>query len=179
MTAYLNDELVNLRGMRREDLELYRGWIDNSEVTQFMEMGWKPFSDADLEATYQEATQASDTVCMVIEDRASGNAVGTCGLYLINWPGRRTQYRILIGEPEFFNKGLGTAAAKLIVKYGFERLNMETIYLGVNEENIAAIRSYEKAGFVREGLLRNFVYNNGKYYNSVSMSIIRDDYFSS
>jgi [ribosomal protein S5]-alanine N-acetyltransferase len=179
MTTYMTNELVNLRGMRREDLEAYRSWVDNADVTRYMEMGWKPFSDADLEKTFEEATQAHDTVCMVIEEKSSGRAVGTTGLYLINWPGRRTQFRILIGEPSVFNKGLGTTATKLIVQYGFERLNMEMIYLGVNEENAGAVRAYEKAGFVRAGVQRNFVYNNGRYYNSVMMDIVREDYFSS
>jgi len=179
MPAYLSDDLVNLRGMLREDLPLYRTWIDNPQVTYYMEMGWKPFSDHDLENTYAEATQSHTDVVMVIENKASGQAIGTTGLYLINWPGRRAQFRIMIGDPGSFGKGLGTAATRLIVGYGFERLNLETIYLGANEENPGAIRAYEKAGFSHDGVQPNFIYNNGRYYNAVMMSIVRADYFAS
>lgn len=175
--GFLSDGKVLLRGMRRDDLEVYRRWLDNPEVTRFMEMGWKPTSEAALEATYREATEAFDAVVFVIEDRAGARPVGTTGLYLINWPGRRAQFRILIGEPDAFDKGYGTAATRLVVSYAFERLNMETVYLGVNEENVRAVKAYEKAGFVREGVQRHFIYNNGRYYNAVMMSVIRGDYF--
>ena len=179
MTAFLADQNVSLRGMRRADLDLYRNWIDNADVTRFMEMGWRPCSDADLEKTYLEATQAPDTVCMVIEEGSSGAAIGTCGLYLINWPGRRAQFRILIGDPRLFGKGYGTSATRLIVRYGFERLNLETIYLGVNDENRGAVRAYEKAGFQIDGVQPHFVFNNGRYYDSVMMSITCDRYLAS
>lgn len=178
MTAFLSDDLVNLRGLRREDLICYRDWIDDPSVTLFMEMGWKPLGDADLERTYIEATQAADTVCMVIEERATGSAIGTCGLYLINWPGRRAQFRILIGKPSLFGKGYGTAATKLIVRYGFDRLNLETIYLGANADNKGALRAYEKAGFKVDGVQPHFVFNNGRYYDSVMMSITRGRYLA-
>lgn len=173
---FLSDNKVVLRGFRRDDLEDYRRWIDNPAVTHYMEMGWKPYADFDLDKTWVEATQSPDTVCMVIVDKETGRAVGTTGLYLINWPCRRAQFRILIGEPDVFDKGIGTSATRLIVRYGFERLNLETIYLGANEENKRAIRAYEKAGFIHDGVHRNFIYNNGRYYNAVMMSILRSDY---
>lgn len=179
MAAFLSDDRVTLRGMLRSDLELYRTWVDNPEVTHYMEMGWRPCSDHDLEKTYVEATQSPTDVVMVIEENATGKAIGTTGLYLINWPGRRTQFRILIGEPSCFGKGYGTSATRLIVKYGFERLNMETIYLGANQDNIGATRAYEKAGFTHDGVQPNFIYNNGRYYNAVMMSIVRSQYFAS
>ena len=173
---FLTDGKVILRGFRREDLIPYRHWWDNRQVTEFMEMGWKPADDAVLEATYNEVTQTNNNIVMVIVDPETEKPIGTTGLYLINWPGRRAQFRILIGEPDYLGRGFGTAATRLIVKYGFERVNLETIYLGANEENVRAIRSYEKAGFIHEGVQRNFVYNNGRYYNSVMMSILRGDY---
>ena len=178
MADYLSNDLVSLRGMLRSDLELYRGWINNPDVTHYMEMGWRPYTDYDLEKTFIEATQSHTDVVMVVEDRATGKAVGTTGLYLINWPGRRAQFRIMLGDPGCFGKGIGTAATRLIVKHGFERMNMECIYLGANEENAGAIRAYEKAGFVHNGVQPNFIYNNGRYYNAVMMSIIRADYFA-
>jgi len=173
---FLTDGKVVLRSFQREDLSTYRRWWDNPKVTEFMEMGWKPADDTILEATYNEATQTNNNIVMVIVDPETEKPIGTTGLYLINWPGRRAQFRILIGEHDYFGRGFGTAAARLIVKYGFERINLETIYLGANEENVRAIRSYEKAGFIHEGVQRNFVYNNGRYYNSVMMSILRGDY---
>ena len=174
---YKTGELVGLRGFVRDDLKVYKNWLDNSGVTHYMEMGSRPTTEYILEQTYKEATESNENIVMTIVDKESNKAIGTTGLYIINWPGRRAQFRIMIGEPDYFNKGYGTEATKLVVDYGFNRLNMETIYLGANEDNKAAIKSYEKSGFVHEGIQRNFIYNNGKYYNAVMMSIIRSDFY--
>ena len=177
-TGFLSNDTVVLRGLRRSDLEAHRAWLDNPEVTRYLENGWKPASDADLDAIYDQAAQSNDTVLLVIEDAKQNQAVGTVGLYLINWPGRRAQFRILIGEPAAWDRGLGTAATKLIVAHGFERLNLETIYLGVNADNERAVRAYEKAGFSHEGVQRHFVYNGGRYFDVAMMSILRNEYFA-
>ncbi len=175
---FLRGETANLRGLRKEDLEAYRRWLDDPDVTRFMEMGWRPASDDDLEALYREATDGRSAVVFVIEDAATGDAVGTAGLYLIQWPCRRAQYRIHIGEPSAWNKGFCSEVTRLVVAYGFDRLNLETLYLGVNAENPSAIRCYEKTGFSIEGRQRKFIYRNGRYYDVVNMSVLREEFLA-
>jgi RimJ/RimL family protein N-acetyltransferase len=65
----------------------------------------------------------------------------------------------------WWNKGYGTEAVELMVKYGFEMLNMHRIWLRVFERNKRAIRTYEKVGFIHEGQLRESDYKEGKYHN--------------
>ncbi len=176
---FLAGDKVVLRGLRRNDLERYRSWLENPEATHFMESGWRPVSDAEIEEIYKASTEPDDTAVFVIVDKASDTPVGVCGLYLIHWICRRGEFRILIGDDAFRGKGLGSEAARLTVAYGFDKLNLETIYLGVNAENQGAIASYEKAGFVREGIRRRLIYRNGRYYDALMMSILRDEYLAS
>ena len=177
-SCFLEGEKVCLRGMVPADLEHYRRWLDSSVATHFLEMGWRPTSDKELEATFESSTNSSDSVVLMIMDKQRDQPVGTTGLYLIHWVCRRAQFRILIGDSSVWNKGLGTDATKLIIQYGFQRLNLETIYLGVNAENLGALRSYEKAGFVVEGRQRRFIYRNGVYYDVVNMSILREEFLN-
>jgi RimJ/RimL family protein N-acetyltransferase len=160
-------------------MPLYRTWIENPQVTHLMESGWRPLSDAEVESLYRSSTEPNDTLVFVIVERSTGRPVGTCGLYLIQWICRRADFRIIIGEPSAWNKGLGSEAARLVVACGFDRLNLETIYLGVNTENKRAIGSYERAGFVREGVRRKLIYRNGRYYDALMMSILREEYEAS
>lgn len=175
-TYFLQGEKTGLRAMVREDLALYKKWLSDKNVTQYLEMGWRPYTDKDLETTYQQATESQNSVIFVVCDVKTNQPIGTAGLYLISWPCRRAQFNILLGEPHFYGQGYGTETANLIVQYAFERLNLNTIYLGVNSENIGAIKSYEKAGFIKDGVHREFVYNNGRYYDSIAMSMLKTDY---
>jgi RimJ/RimL family protein N-acetyltransferase len=65
---------------------------------------------------------------------------------------------------------------ELLVKYGFETLNMHRVWLRVFERNKRAIRSYEKVGFVNEGQMRESDYKDGTYHNILIMSILRQEY---
>ena len=178
MHTYLEGKLVALRGVERADLEQVRRWWDNAEATRYMETGSRPATETALEAFYKLATDASNAVVFVIVDKATQKPVGTSGLYEIFWPGRRAEFRILIGEPSVFDKGYGTEATRLTVEYAFIRLNMEVVHLGVNSDNVRAVRAYEKAGFVREGVRRKFVYARGNYHDATVMSILREDYIA-
>jgi RimJ/RimL family protein N-acetyltransferase len=177
--AFLSGDTIDLRGLRRDDMEICRGWLENPEATQFMESGWRPVSDEEIEVIYQASTEPQDTAVFVIQPKGTETPVGSCGLYLIQWICRRAEFRILIGDDAARGKGHGSEAARLMVDYGFDKLNLETIYLGVNEENGQAIRSYENAGFQREGIRRKLIYRNGRYYNALMMSILREEWLAS
>jgi ribosomal-protein-alanine N-acetyltransferase len=176
MNYFLTGNKIGLRAMQRSDLLPYADWLANEEVTRYLEMGWRPIAEADLDSVYQEATSGRDAVVMMICEKESGRPVGTAGLYLLQWPCRRAQFRILLGEPDVYDRGYGTEATRLILDYGFAKLNLETIYLGVNAENVRAIKTYEKAGFVHEGRQRRFIYRNGQYYDCINMSVLRSEH---
>jgi RimJ/RimL family protein N-acetyltransferase len=173
---FLRGRASDLVALTRDDLALYRRWLDDPRVTEFLEMGARPTRDADCEAFWRLAGEAEDAIVFAIAERKGGRTVGTCGLYLIQWLARRAQFNILIGEPAAWDKGYGSEAARLILDYAFDVLNLNSVQLGVNADNARAVRSYEKVGFVREGVRRQFVYRNGRYYDSVMMSVLRDEY---
>ena len=64
------------------------------------------------------------------------------------------------------------------MRHCFETLNLNRTFLRVYTENIRAVRSYEKAGFVLEGRLREAVYKFGKYDDVLIMSVLRSEWAS-
>jgi RimJ/RimL family protein N-acetyltransferase len=84
---------------------------------------------------------------------------------------------IAIYNPEFWSKGYGKEATKLVLKYSFDILNLNRIQLHVANNNKNGIKAYEKAGFVTEGILREAMYHNNKYVDFYVMSILRTDFY--
>ena len=81
-----------------------------------------------------------------------------------------------IGEPEFWGKGYGTEAMKLILHYAFMELNLHRVSLDVFEYNPRAVRSYEKAGFKLEGRMRGALLREGKRWDLLYMGILREEW---
>lgn len=111
-------------------------------------------------------------VQMMICEMATDRAVGSVYIRDIDTTHHKAEYGIFIGEEDARGKGYGTSAAKLMVKYCFEELKLHRLFLRVYAENIQAIRSYEKAGFVKEAYLHEDVYVDGRYRDIVLMGII-------
>jgi len=83
-----------------------------------------------------------------------------------------------IGEREFWGKGYGTDAMKVILRYAFQELNLRRVALDTFEYNPRAIRSYEKAGFVHEGRAREFLNREGRRWDLIFMGILREEWLA-
>lgn len=110
----------------------------------------------------------------IIVNKEDNKDIGSVFLRNIDLKDNNAEYGIFIGDNNYRNKGIGTEAAKLICKYGFEILKLHRIFLRVYSSNKAAIQSYKKAGFVYEETQLEAIFSNGKYHNIDIMSIINN-----
>ncbi len=83
---------------------------------------------------------------------------------------------ISIGDPKDWGKGYGTDAMRILLRYAFIELNLHQVTLLVFEYNPRAIRSYEKAGFRVRGRMRKVVNRDGRRWDAIAMSIIRQEW---
>jgi RimJ/RimL family protein N-acetyltransferase len=111
-----------------------------------------------------------------IRTLAEDNLIGFIGFDGINWTNRDSFVAIGIGEPDFWSKGFGSDAMRLMLRYGFTELNLHRISLTVFEQNPRGIRSYEKCGFIHEGRIRNFLLRDGKRSDMLYMGILRQEW---
>ncbi|MFC2048073.1 GNAT family N-acetyltransferase [Chloroflexota bacterium] len=176
---FIVGEKIYLRGLEKNDLtgNMFQ-WANDTEVTYYMFMGAMPNSIELLEEEYEQLIRSKNDVVFAIIDKKTDTHIGNVGLYVINWISRSAEFRIIIGEKEYWSNGYGTEATKLTAQYGFEKLNLNRVWLGVNAEHKDAIKAYENAGFVHEGTLRQEQYRNSRYYDVVRMSILREEYFA-
>jgi ribosomal-protein-alanine N-acetyltransferase len=166
-----------LRGLEKADLTgPYFQWFNDQEVTRHMFHGAFPNSEARMQKFFDHVSTSEKDLVLAIIDKKTNKHVGNIGLHHINWIYRTAELGIIIGEAKTQGKGLGTEALQLILNHGFMRLNLHKVYLLTEEGNIAAVKAFEKAGFKKEGLLREDCFRNGKYANSHYMGCLRKDF---
>lgn len=81
-----------------------------------------------------------------------------------------------IGEREYWGKGYGTEAMKLVLRFGFLELGLHRVSLDVFDYNPRGVKSYEKAGFKHEGRAREMIRRDGKRFDVIFMGVLREDW---
>ncbi len=171
----LQGEKCTLRPLMKEDAKVLAQMVNSPEAREYLQMVF-PINDIAeekwIERLYRGYPQ-NDIVYGIVVD---GRLVGTVGLHNINWTSRHATFGIAIWLPEYFGKGMGTEATKLMLQYAFDYLNMHRVKLEVYEYNERAIHVYKKLGFVEEGRWRKQRYLKGRYYDVILMGILKEEW---
>lgn len=176
---FLTGNRIYLRGIEKEDLSgRFFEWANDKEVTQFLYMGAFPNNLENLEKMFEDIKKNDTDIAFMIVDKDTDREVGFCGFHRVLWVHKNAEYRIFLGEKDYWGKGYGREATKMMLRYGFELLNLNRVWLGVNSEHKRAVNSYRKCGFVDEGVLRQDIYRNSKYYDNLRMGILREEYYA-
>ena len=174
MKEYMDEQAgIYLRMMTAGDTDDIVCWRNSEAVRKrFIYQGL--FTREGHENWIKTMVETGKVVQMMICEISTGKAVGSVYVRDIDETHHKAEYGIFIGADNARGKGYGTAAAKLMIHYCFEELKLHRLFLRVYAENARAIRSYEKAGFVKEAYLRDDVYVDGEYRDIVLMGIINE-----
>ena len=174
----LSGKHIRLRAIEREDLARFVVWLNDPEVRRNLQI-FQPLSLAQEEEWFKNILQRpveEQPLVIEIQNTEEWQAVGNVGLFAIRDADRAAEIGIFIGEKKFWGQGYGTEVMGLMLKHGFNELNLNRIFLRVYATNTRAIRSYEKAGFKQEGLLRQDHFMDGKYIDVLLMSVLRSEW---
>ncbi len=151
-------------------------WCHDRAVTEHLLRGTFPLYEPLALRDFRAMAESEHDVELAVMALEPETFVGVAGLHSIHWIARSAEFRILLGERAFWGRGIGTEVAQLVSAYGFELLNLHKVWLGVNDDNLGARRSYDKAGFTAEGVLRDEVFRNGTYHHVTRMSMLEHEY---
>jgi RimJ/RimL family protein N-acetyltransferase len=174
---FLVGERVYLRRLTDEDLGgEYLSALNNYELTQwFDKTGRFPATPIEmrkyLEQASQDASQILLAVCLKVDDRHVGNVQAR-----IDWVNRSAMTGRIIWATDLSGTGIGVESFSLFLSYLFERLNLNRVWSGCIDGNIAALKNWEKLGYKIEGRLRQAVWQDGAFRDVIQGGILREEW---
>ena len=169
--------MIELRPLSDFNVVPFYNWIKDVDVIRYS-LTWfqKTRSNKEVKAWYTSLLANSKDYTRGIFLTSDGSLVGYAGICNISDFNKSGEYFILIGNKELWGKGIGTSVSQQIIDYGFEKLNLNRIFLTVSEPNIGGILAYKKAGFKIEGRLRDACFRDGNFHDKIVMSILKSEF---
>jgi len=169
----LETDRLYLRQHETEDAEVIYEWLNDPEIKRLTAESPRPLSKMKAREWLESWIKNENEVSLSVVTKKDDTLIGITALLDINTFHRSAELAIIIGEKVYWSQGYGSEVIQALLEYGFTQLNLNRIWLGVTDMNARAQRTYEKAGFVREGLLREKFYIEGAYHDDIMMSILR------
>ncbi len=173
----IRGRLTVLRPIEREDLDALWRWLNDPSVMYY----WADpalTSRDELESRYGSGGLGGSTgrIHWLLIATPEGEPIGRIGYVDLDRRNRRAEIAIQIGERAYWGRGYGSDALIAFLGHLFHELNLHKVWLRVEDFNGRARRAYEKCGFRRDGVLREHTFLGGRYYDSIVMSIIEDEF---
>ena len=165
----IND--ISLRQVSNADADFLFQGINNPNLVHF-NAPYRPVHEVShlkwLEALLVDTTKE----LFIIE--LKGEPVGTVQLIDISSIHRNAELTIRIFDQKNRGNNIGSNVLHLISSHAFDNLGLMRLWLRVFSNNEQAIRSYKKAGFMHEGVMRQAAYIKGAFLDVVIMGKIND-----
>lgn len=169
----LTGDKIALTELRRSDSETLFAWINDPDIVRF-NAPYSPVHEPGHLAWFDRVTTDASRIVFGIRMLQEDRIVGVLQLVDLHPVHRSAELIIRIGSDADRGRGAGSEAVALAIHFGFRHRNLQRIWLRVFADNPRAIRAYEKAGMVREGLLRRACYIDGAWRDEVVMAVLAD-----
>ncbi len=146
----LSGDKVRLRVITERDLPKLMEWDEDEEICRW---AGKKFSCRDeARDWYLEKPPVSKRTLAI--ETLDGRFIGEIEILNVSWKLHTGELRVVIGEKNYWNRGIGEDAVFTFAKWVFENYSIKTIYLRVDRENHRARRCYAKVGFKPVGRVK-------------------------
>ena len=172
----IKGNLVYLRAIERDDLSMLKDWRNIAEIRR----NYREFRElnmANQEEWFKNVCINNPNNFMFIIQRIEDNKpIGAAGLLYINWIIRSADFSFYLGENNIYidDEGYAEDAARILINYGFNNLNLHKIWMELYEFDTKKIQFFTRSfGFLKDGELRDNCFEDGKYYNSIIISLLQ------
>lgn len=166
---------VGLRAIERDDLSQLLTWRNYPHFRRY----FREYRElnSDMQRTWYDSRVLNDpcTRMFAIVDLASEELLGACGLCYIDWINRSADFSIYIGAQDLYiDKTYAPDAADLLIRYGFQELNLHRLWSEIYEFDVAKMQLLETLGFHLDGRHRQTHWTEGDWHDSLFFGLLSD-----
>lgn len=177
MKNLLIGEKVKLTSINEEDISEMQKWHNDVAFMRYYDIvSAIPKDKEDVKEIISDIRKCSTSYIFAIKSLEHKEFVGVTGFENIYWNNGTALIYIGIGDEKHRGRGYAKEALRLTIDFGFEELNLHRIELTVLEYNEPAIKLYERLGFKREGVYREFIHRDGKRYDMYLYGMLRPEW---
>ena len=173
--TFIETERLHLRPLVEDDVDgPYLEWFNDPEVCRYNGHYVYPYT-RDLALRYVRGVAQSLDLILAMTLKADGRHIGNIALQEVSPVHRSAEFAIVLGDKEYWGKGLAFEAASALVRHGFEAMNLNRIGAGTTESNAPMRKLAERLGMRLEGTRRQALFKEGRYQDVVEYGLIAAD----
>ncbi|TYP73032.1 GNAT family N-acetyltransferase [Paenibacillus methanolicus] len=167
--------MIKLEVFERTDFAQLMEWMDSP--TALFQWGGQtfryPLNERQLDDYLDNANAgAAQTLIYRVVHEEHNEVIGHINLQIDRINESARIGKVLVGKRSLRGQGIGQWMLKKVLTIAFEQLKLHRVSLGVLDFNLSAIACYEKAGFVKEGLIRDKRKMGNEYWSVWEMSML-------
>jgi ribosomal-protein-alanine N-acetyltransferase len=169
---------IYLRAFEPDDYKKINAWRRDEDVYRLT--GGNRFfvsSERDKQWVLEKILNNQTDIYLAICLEENDAMIGYVSLSDINYRNGRAEWSgVVIGEKDYRGQGYATQAIYLLLEYAFDELGLHRVSGSWLAENTVSIFVGKMMGFRQEGVLRDYVYKEGKRHDMIVMSMLRPEF---
>ena len=163
----LSGKRIYLRRLTEDDAsEAYVRWMNDPDVNQYLESRFCTHTIESTKAFIRSVTN-DNNYQFGIFIKETGMHIGNIKIGNINTYHRFAEIGFLIGEKDFWGKGIASEAIGLVTEFAFRVLQLHKLWGGLYSPNIGSLKAFQKNGYLQEGIKKSQYLLNGVYYDDI------------
>lgn len=174
----LDGDKVYLRPLGNADIsEQYLRWLNDEQINRYSERRGKNYTLKDLHNYIDEANTSFNLLQLGIFISQDSSHVGNISLRITNIGARVAEVATLIGETDYWGRGIIVDAAKTLIHFAFQKIKLRKITLGNYSLNRASTFKSKQLGATLEGRFRESALINGEYVDTLEFGLFPDNFY--
>jgi RimJ/RimL family protein N-acetyltransferase len=171
------DERIYLSPLSTDDVtERYHSWLVDQKVNAFLEVRGNELTLDDIREYITQGPASGAYYMYAIRTLDTDLHIGNVKIGPIQWTHRVADLPVIIGDREFWGKGIATEAIRLGNRLAFEFYDLRKLQGQIYRGNVGSIKAYCRAGWIIEGVVRGRYLVDGKPMDQVIVSCNNSNY---